>query len=425
MFADLVKHFEGERFRFDWAYPDENVQNLALQKPKIMDFGLALHDAKTAWRQFEFDVVSEEFHEHAITANSRHLTLFDGFVSVPFVYSESFRRGGLNLRPVTVDATGFDHVIIDTPHYISLSGIDRKDVHYVIHDFIPFYDGSMGFDWRQLFNSKVECTLKVGGNAIFNSETTRKYFEQIFPSAVVERHVTIYPPIREEVSSAAAIADRSQPSRYMRAIKGNKRAERRQWVKSAGRYRWMGPIGRLGVKVPHWQPDLPFFCTVLSDEPRKNVRAIVEASKQFVGEVNFVVIGQIDGNRYMRNKPGRFPNLHFTGYLSDERKLDLLRSCDGFIFPSFSEGFGIPIVEAATMGAPVICSDIEVFREVTYDRAYYFNPSDPNDLVRAIRDLIVDPDRGSKTRELKALVDAAFMQDEMAKRMVYLLGGEA
>lgn len=428
LFSDLVRHFEGDRFRFDWSYQDEGLQQLAALRPDVMDMKLALDDAVTKKRQIAFDVAKNELHEHAVGDYSRHLGLFHGFVAQSAVYSESFRRGGAGLRPVTVDATGFDHVIVDTPHHISIAGVHRDRIHYVIHDFIPFYDRSMGFDWRQLFSSKIASTVQVGGNVIFNSETTRKHFEQIYPGDLINRHVTIYPPIRDEVSRAAEGADRSLPSRYMKAIQGNKRRERREWRRNmarAHRLRRLRPLAHLLVKPPEWKPNLPFLCTVLSDEPRKNVKAIVEASKAFIGEVNFVVIGQIDGNRYTNNRADKFPNLHFTGYLSDEKKLDLLRSCSGFVFPSLSEGFGIPIVEAATMGAPVICTDIEVFREVTYEKAYYFDPAKPDDLTRAIRELLSDPAKGERAAELKSLVDEAFMQDEMAKRMTYLLNGGA
>jgi glycosyltransferase involved in cell wall biosynthesis len=60
---------------------------------------------------------------------------------------------------------------------------------------------------------------------------------------------------------------------------------------------------------------------------------------------------------------------HFTGYLDDERKTDVMRHAAGVIFPSFSEGFGIPIVEGALFGLPVICSNLRVFHEVTRTQA--------------------------------------------------------
>jgi glycosyltransferase involved in cell wall biosynthesis len=55
-----------------------------------------------------------------------------------------------------------------------------------------------------------------------------------------------------------------------------------------------------------------------------------------------------------------------------------------FVFPSLVEGFGLPILEAMACGAPVICSDIAVFREVAADAALYFDPCDDEALADAM-----------------------------------------
>ena len=67
---------------------------------------------------------------------------------------------------------------------------------------------------------------------------------------------------------------------------------------------------------------------------------------------------------------------------------DLLRGlynfASAFVFPSYHEGFGIPLLEAMACGTPVIAADTAVFREIAGDAAIYFNPSDATDLVRGI-----------------------------------------
>ena len=69
----------------------------------------------------------------------------------------------------------------------------------------------------------------------------------------------------------------------------------------------------------------------------------------------------------------------------DQNLLRLLYSfASAFVFPSLHEGFGIPLLEAMACGTPVVASDIAVFREVAGSAAIYFNPLDPDDLVRAI-----------------------------------------
>lgn len=66
---------------------------------------------------------------------------------------------------------------------------------------------------------------------------------------------------------------------------------------------------------------------------------------------------------------------------SDENLSSLYRFSSLFIFPSKYEGFGLPLLEAASLKCPVACSDIEVFREIMDDGAYYFNPNSVDDII--------------------------------------------
>lgn len=60
----------------------------------------------------------------------------------------------------------------------------------------------------------------------------------------------------------------------------------------------------------------------------------------------------------------RFADIHHLGYVTDEEKYDLLSRCHCFVFPSRAEGFGLPPLEAACYGKPVLTSDLPIFREV-------------------------------------------------------------
>ena len=64
-----------------------------------------------------------------------------------------------------------------------------------------------------------------------------------------------------------------------------------------------------------------------------------------------------------------------------------------FVFPSLYEGFGIPLLEAFSLGCPVICSDIQVFKEIAQDAALYFDPLNSfsiNDIITNYIDNIKD-----------------------------------
>jgi len=61
----------------------------------------------------------------------------------------------------------------------------------------------------------------------------------------------------------------------------------------------------------------------------------------------------------------------------------------GFVYPSFCEGFGLPILEALSFSCPVICSDIPPFREVGGDLPFYYPPHNPRQLSTLLRHIAI------------------------------------
>ncbi|MDO6732340.1 glycosyltransferase family 1 protein [Marinovum sp. 2_MG-2023] len=129
-------------------------------------------------------------------------------------------------------------------------------------------------------------------------------------------------------------------------------------------------------------PDAPYFVCVSTIEPRKNHALLLDIWDSFAEEGrkapyllicggrgwnNDAVFARLDrGNPLVQERPG----------LSDgEISALLARSC-GLVFPSLAEGYGLPPVEAAALGVPVICSDLEIFRETLADIPIY--PAQPD-----------------------------------------------
>jgi glycosyltransferase involved in cell wall biosynthesis len=79
-----------------------------------------------------------------------------------------------------------------------------------------------------------------------------------------------------------------------------------------------------------------------------------------------------------------------TGYISDEDKYYLLKNADIFLFPTFYEGFGLPVLEAQSVGTAVITSNISSMPEVSGDSAVLVDPKDVNAIAEAVRKLISD-----------------------------------
>jgi len=82
--------------------------------------------------------------------------------------------------------------------------------------------------------------------------------------------------------------------------------------------------------------------------------------------------------------------VRFLGAVPYRRLLSYYRGAAAFVFPSFIETFGHPLLEAMAAGAPVIASDIPAFREIAADAALFFPPSDPAALAKAVDRTLTD-----------------------------------
>jgi glycosyltransferase involved in cell wall biosynthesis len=130
--------------------------------------------------------------------------------------------------------------------------------------------------------------------------------------------------------------------------------------------------------APAGRPGRPNFVVIVSNEPRKNLAAVIRAFRN-IPEADLTVIGYAGVAHRARNLP---PNIRFAGYVDEHEKAALISEAHGVIMPSFAEGFGVPIIEALAANTPVLCSDIPVFREVAGELADYFDPFS-TDSIRA------------------------------------------
>jgi len=358
-----------------------------------------------------------------------HLKAFHEFLWMDYVYSDAPAFCRNNIAPIKVDAKEFDYVVVDSPHYIVLEGIDRKKVFNVIHDVIPVTDPSWSWDWRTMFVQKLKAGITSSSNYIFVSEFTKNEFSKVFGSPLkASSSEIIYPSIKESRISASTNADKTGNSDYISGISKDKPAEKIRNVTAR--------LNRAGQSVlqnsdefqqelskfGNWNGSLPYVCTILADEERKNIPAVIAVSKKFLGQVNFIIMGKIDGNKYLRGEPESFPNVHFTGFVSESQKEDILKNAVAFVFPSFSEGFGIPIVEAGLYNTPIVCADIPIFREISGEKAIYFDPHSTESFAKAIRELLLNKDRFAQSAiSLRPSLVDRFSEKQMVRRLdVYL-----
>jgi glycosyltransferase involved in cell wall biosynthesis len=88
--------------------------------------------------------------------------------------------------------------------------------------------------------------------------------------------------------------------------------------------------------------------------------------------------------------------LLITGYVTDTTLVDLYQTAELVCFPSFYEGFGLPILEALRCGARVIASGVSSLPELIGDKRALFDPNDHDDMARVLTTALEDPTFGAR-----------------------------
>ncbi len=96
-------------------------------------------------------------------------------------------------------------------------------------------------------------------------------------------------------------------------------------------------------------------------------------------DLQFVIAGTGNFETILKSHGFTTPlaNVRHLGYVADDQRNWLYSRCAAFLFPSRYEGFGLPPLEAACLGAPVVVSDIQPMREIFGDEFHYVDPDVP------------------------------------------------
>jgi glycosyltransferase involved in cell wall biosynthesis len=158
------------------------------------------------------------------------------------------------------------------------------------------------------------------------------------------------------------------------------------------------PNGILGgcVHVDPQLEDVPYFVVIGTLEPRKNHMLLLHIWRELKSlrtpAPKLVIVGkrgwaseQIVG-AIERSKDLSDSVIEVSGLASSSLR-SLVANSRGVLFPSFAEGFGLPIIEALSMGVPVVASDAVEIREVSKGCANFQKSCDGNGWLAAIRGL--------------------------------------
>jgi len=141
----------------------------------------------------------------------------------------------------------------------------------------------------------------------------------------------------------------------------------------------------------------PFLLAVSTLHPHKNLDGLLRAFAEFHSarpEFRLTVCGLhgfFTGPLLeLRERLGLAGVVDFPGWIPRHELHELYARAWAFVYPSFFEGFGIPVVEAMAAGVPTACSDIEPLAGIAGDAALRFDPRDPAAIVAALRRIAED-----------------------------------
>jgi len=169
----------------------------------------------------------------------------------------------------------------------------------------------------------------------------------------------------------------------------------------------------------------PFVLTVGDLQPRKNHMGLLKAFEEAVRAHpqlthRLVFVGK--ETWYSKElhravaESSVSERVHFTGFIDDAELVQFYGACELFAFPSFYEGFGLPILEAMACGRAVACSNTSAMPEVADAAAILFDPRSTREIARAIADVLLDPELRVRLERLSAQRASLFSWERAAQR---------
>lgn len=169
----------------------------------------------------------------------------------------------------------------------------------------------------------------------------------------------------------------------------------------------------------------PYLFYVGRIEERKNIIGIVRAFNILKKKYNYngklILAGSfgIGGEEIQKEiaKSEYKQDVEMLGFISEKEKWSFLEHADVFLFPSFCEGFGIPIVEAQSVGVPVVTSSIGPMDEISGNKDICVDPSNEMEIATKVNSLIKDQDVRNDVIEKGRINIQRFSWEECATKI--------
>jgi glycosyltransferase involved in cell wall biosynthesis len=165
-------------------------------------------------------------------------------------------------------------------------------------------------------------------------------------------------------------------------------------------------------------------------EPRKNIIGLIDAFEkiyhQLPASYSLVIAGSGHGwkNKQIYARALASPlrdKIEFIGYVDAEDKPGLYSLAELFVYPSFYEGFGFPVLEAMAMGVPVITSNRSSLPEITDQATYLVSPNHPTEIAQAMIKMLTNEKLREYFKKLGLEQVKKFSWDTAAKEFLSLI----
>ncbi len=146
----------------------------------------------------------------------------------------------------------------------------------------------------------------------------------------------------------------------------------------------------------------PFVLHIGALQVRKNVERVVAAFEAARPDGQLVLAGsrgfgaETILERVERSAARR--HIVLAGHVDDDKRTALYAGASALLFPSLEEGFGLPVIEAFSVGLPVVASNVSALPEVAGDAAILVNPLDSDEIAAALTRVLDDSDLRSQLR---------------------------
>jgi glycosyltransferase involved in cell wall biosynthesis len=225
---------------------------------------------------------------------------------------------------------------------------------YTIHDLVPLRLPTTTLDNKTQHFRLLTACCRDADHIVTVSETSRRDILDFFPQLPPERVTNTY----QAVAAPTRLPPEAEVARIVRGAFG---------LQPGGYFLFFGSI-----------------------EPKKNVGRLLEAYLASDIEMPLVIVGarawKAEGElALLKHRPAEDLRIRQIDYLPADVLATLIRGARAVVFPSLYEGFGLPVLEAMSLGTPVLASREGSLPEIAGDAAVLVDPYDPRDIAAGLR----------------------------------------